>query len=146
MEPGSPARIQTPEPLASLSNVNTRSYARGAAATHAPNSTVTSVTERPLTQSASRGPPNPRLLRHLDADERQHLKQALAEIHERRASGEHPGFSSPEEAPTFPVEPSCNIEQKVSSGVNWRDVWSAAIDRRSRACIVSVNVRSVLNK
>ncbi|VDP86634.1 unnamed protein product [Echinostoma caproni] len=78
-----------------------------------------------------------RLLRDLDADERQKLKQALAEIHERRAS---------EEAPTFPVEPSCNTKQRDSSDVNWRNVSSAAIDRRSRECIASAIVRSVLNK
>ncbi|VDP81585.1 unnamed protein product [Echinostoma caproni] len=78
-----------------------------------------------------------RLLRDLDADERQKLKQALADIHERRAI---------EEAPPFPVEPSWDTEQRVSSGVNWRYMQSAAIDRRSRVCIMSASVRSVLNK
>ncbi|VDP86633.1 unnamed protein product [Echinostoma caproni] len=54
IESGSPAAIQTlPEPPVSLPNANSRSYARVAAASHSPNSAVTSVTERPLTQPAS---------------------------------------------------------------------------------------------
>ncbi|VDP90200.1 unnamed protein product [Echinostoma caproni] len=62
IEAGSPVPIQTlPEPPVSLSNGNTRSYARVAAATHAPNSAVTSVIERRLTQRASRWPPQPQV-------------------------------------------------------------------------------------
>ncbi|VDP92102.1 unnamed protein product [Echinostoma caproni] len=44
------------------------------------------------------------------------------------------------------MEPSCNTGLRVFSGVHRRDAPTAAIDRRSRACIVSTNVRSVLNK